>query len=313
MKIILISDLHLLWENPVARLDNLAEIQFLKLKYILDYAQKKNALILQAGDFFNRPRSWHLLPKVTQLLRDYQVPIFAVFGQHDTYLYSHETRGSTNLGELEAAGLVHILDYSQYIIEHDDLYGMPIHLYGASHGTKVYPPNDRTAFNILVVHKSIGHRGTEHGAKSSAAAFLKKHKQYDLILCGDIHQRFKVKIGDRYIINTGAILRRTARQYNFLHEPMFFVWEMGPERYHQGGGKWVKIPCQPSEQVLSRDHIEEPTNDNENISEFVDGVEELRSHGTNVTNILLTLMRENNTNKRVRKIITETTNAGERT
>ena len=306
MKLILISDLHLLWENPIGRLDNLAETQLLKLSYILEYAQKNNALILQSGDFFNRPRLWHLLPQITRLLREYDVKIFSVFGQHDTYLYSHDTRGSTNLGELEAAGLVEILDNSVYILEHDDFQGMPVHLYGASHGVDFDPPNDPEAFNILVIHKSIGHKGNERGATSSAKAFLKKHKEFDLILCGDIHQRFEVKIGDRRIINTGAILRRTAREYNFTHRPMFYVWEMGPIEWK---GKWIGIPHRPPEEVLSREHLEVIDDDDESLDEFTEGVNELQTSGTDVINILQSLIETKNPNPRVRQIIAEKINA----
>ena len=125
MKLLLLSDLHLLWKNPVARKDNLPDIQFEKLEFVLDYAQEKDCIILQAGDMFDRPRSYHLLSQVMDIIGSYEVPIYCVYGQHDTYLYSKETRYATNLGILERSGLVHILnDKGQLIngiILHDNL------------------------------------------------------------------------------------------------------------------------------------------------------------------------------------------------
>ena len=51
MKLLLLSDIHLLWHNPVCRLDNLVEEQFNKLWFVLDYAEKNNLTICQSGDF----------------------------------------------------------------------------------------------------------------------------------------------------------------------------------------------------------------------------------------------------------------------
>jgi len=62
MKFALLSDLHLLWQNPVARLDNLVEVQFDKLSHVLGWCGNNDAILLQAGDFNDRPRSWMGLP-----------------------------------------------------------------------------------------------------------------------------------------------------------------------------------------------------------------------------------------------------------
>lgn len=312
MNLILISDLHLLWENPIGRLDYLPDTQFKKLEFILEYAQKNDALILQAGDFFNRPRLWHLLPKVTNMLREYNVPIFSVFGQHDTYFYSDETRASTNLGELEAAGIVHILDNSVYQIgprENEPLHP-EVHLYGASHGKNFDPPNVAGAINILVLHKAIGQTGNEWGSDYNAKSFLNKNKGWSIILCGDIHQKFLVKSGSRLIINTGPILRRTAREYNFHHQPCFMLIRTTRQGFAH---KWVEIPHAPAGEVLSRDHIEEPEQQEENIEEFTDGVELLRLRGANVVPIIQAIMDEpsNGVNQKTKTILTEMINADE--
>ena len=92
MKIVLISDIHLLWQNPVARLDNLVEVQFDKLSYVLDWCKSNDAILLQSGDFNDRPRSWFGLPQIITFLKKYGIKIYCVAGQHDYYMYSEESK-----------------------------------------------------------------------------------------------------------------------------------------------------------------------------------------------------------------------------
>ena len=64
MKFILLSDMHLMERNPVCRLDNIEITQFDKLSYILEYAAINGLPILQAGDFFDRPRCYKVLGSI---------------------------------------------------------------------------------------------------------------------------------------------------------------------------------------------------------------------------------------------------------
>jgi len=77
MKILLLSDLHLVVDNPVARLDDLTEIQWDKLDWVYEYAKKNGVeLVLQAGDLTHTKRSWSLLKRLTDFF------LFMMTSQH---------------------------------------------------------------------------------------------------------------------------------------------------------------------------------------------------------------------------------------
>jgi len=260
MKFILLSDLHLLWDKPVARLDNTCETVLRKFEYVIEKSEEWKAPILQAGDFFDRPRSWYLLPEVVKLLRKHNVVVYAVFGSHDTYMYSEETRHATNLGILERMGLVRILGEEPVYY---DLKGLGMHhLWGANPGGQVPVPFER-GYNILVIHAPIAKEALWPGHDyMDAGRFLRDHRGFDIILCGDIHRFFCIEDGGRFIVNTGPMLRRRATKYNFTHKPGFFVWDSTEESLD-----WQEIPHEPAEKVLSRDHIERF----EEVDQMLDG------------------------------------------
>ena len=106
MKFIILADLHLTGNTPIARLDNIEETWKRKLKFILDYASKNKMPILVGGDFFDKPRDWKTLSEFLKFIADYpDVSIRSIWGQHDMYLYSAD-RYSTSLGVLINSGLV---------------------------------------------------------------------------------------------------------------------------------------------------------------------------------------------------------------
>lgn len=290
--IILLSDLHLLWNNPEARLDNLVETQFEKLKFIFDFAVENNAVVLQAGDFFDRPRSWYLLPKFMEFMEGYKnVRIYTVYGQHDTYMYHEGTRHATNLGILEKAGLVTVLDNKPTRI--DDCV-----VYGCSWGMEV-PEVKSDGFNILVVHAPIGEESLWPGHEyQDAQVFLRKYKDYSLILCGDIHRKFFYTIKNREILNTGPLVRKEASEYNFIHKPCF-----GFVSYRKL--ELIDIPHRPADEVLSRDHLNHARENTQMLDEFIQSVDAGFETGVDFRTNLEGFIKVNRIEDGVVKLISE--------
>ena len=208
MKLLLISDLHLSSKVPVSRKDNTVNTQFRKLKYVLDYAKENGCLVLQAGDFFDKPRDWYVLSAVISLLRDdYRelLPIYVVYGQHDTYFYSDEVRSATSLGVLHSAGIVRVLTKDP-VVFNDGLM-----LYGASYGEDVKDIVVEKSANhvvVLVIHAPIVSESQWPGDQYIySKKFLRENSQFDLVLCGDIHQMVAVCEGNRWLVNTGPMVR----------------------------------------------------------------------------------------------------------
>jgi len=264
MKFVSLSDIHLVTANPVARKDNILDTQNLKLEYAFEFAADTGSSILQAGDFPDSPRSWHLLPMLIRMIQKHGVQIFGVYGQHDTYLYSEELRHATTLGVLNHIGLINIVDDEPYEAEPGTF------ITGVSFGGEVPKPVEGADLNILVIHKGISNAPLWPGHKyTKASSFLKKHK-YDFILCGDIHKKFINRSKGRIICNTGPMLRIEATDEMLTHKPGFYVYDTEDRSI-----QWEEIPHLPSSEVLSRDHIESRLRAEEAAEEFSSGIKQM--------------------------------------
>lgn len=251
MKFLLLSDIHATSKQPVARKDNVMATFFEKFTSVLEYAKKHNCIILQAGDFFDKERDWYLLFNLMKLLNKYKVPIYSVFGQHDSYLYSNISKTPTTLSILNRVGLVKMLRKIPVRI------GRGINLYGSSWNKSIPIPDDSNPLNILVIHASIytqplfpGHRFTR------VKRFAKQNSGYKLILVGDIHRQFVYMNETTHVVNTGPMLRLDAIEYNSHHKPAAFVYDSKQDTMNK-----ISIPHKRYEDVLDYTHLtkEDPT------------------------------------------------------
>lgn len=304
MKFILLSDMHLVATNPVSRKDNLVETQMSKLEFVLKTARKEDAWIFQAGDFFNTPRSWTLLPDIIDLLKIYQIPTYCVYGQHDTYFYDETNRHRTNLGILEKSGLVKILD------EQRTPFPPSLLVFGASFGQELTRIGKVEEIkNVGVCHAPIAEQALFPGHDFiDATKYLQKHKEYDLILCGDIHKAFKITIKGRTIVNTGPMVRKEASEYNMIHQPHFFIWDDSNNSFEK-----VIIPHKPADEVLDRTHLDRQKDFEEKMDGFVsDMIDEMAEEFENnaedsatFSENLHRFIRKNSVSSEVRKIISD--------
>jgi DNA repair protein SbcD/Mre11 len=301
MKFYLLSDLQLMMDNPICRLDDFPATQMGKIRFIIDRAIREKAIIIQAGDFFDTPRNWHVAYAYMKLLRDYNWatgnPVYVIYGQHDLYMHSKATRNATALGVLSAAGVVKVLGRKSVWIH-------GLHLYGANFGssvTKLLSNKDR---NILVIHKQIGMMKLFPGQKNFffAPKFLADHPDYQIILCGDVHRRFFYEHKGRVILNSGCLSRYTADEYNFNHKPGFYVWDDQTNEYD-----YVVIPHKPAEEVITRDHLDSKQKLEGILDDFIKSIKKGRgeSAGSNFLAELADFVYKNNIPSKIIDILSE--------
>jgi DNA repair exonuclease SbcCD nuclease subunit len=305
MNLILLSDTHLLWDKPISRLDDLHQTQFIKLKFIFDFAKETNSKIIIAGDVFNKPRSWNLLPEMTDFLKKYDIEIFAIFGQHDTYMYSTETRDKTNLGVLAKAGLVKILGEKPFPIL-DNLEWKD--LYGVSYGQEIPKIEKENHFNVLVIHAPIAAKALYPNQQFMDALTFLKENPFDLIIAGDIHQKYMFEYEGRYICNSGTLLRKEATEYNFTHKPGFWTFDTDKKE----PPKFIEVPHQKAEEILSRTHLDYEKESESVLNEFISSISETKiEEGVSFTENLWRFVKENNIEKPVVDLLSEVINKGE--
>lgn len=308
MNQILLSDTHLLWDKPIARLDDLHQTQFIKLKFIFDYAKDTNSKIIIAGDVFNKPRSWNLLPEMTDFLRKYDIEIFSVYGQHDTYMYSIETRDKTNLGVLAKAGLVRILEGQSLSLNGGLTKEQKTDFYGVSYGQDIPKIKNKDCFNILVIHAPIAAKALYPNQQYIDALTFLKENPFDLIVAGDIHQKYMFAHEDRYICNSGALLRKEATAYNFLHKPGFWTFDTNKKE----PPKFIEVPHRPAEEILSRIHLDYEKESESVLGDFINSISDTKiEEGVSFTENLWRFAKENNIEKPVIDLLSEVINKGE--
>lgn len=280
MKFILLSDCHLTVDKPVARLDSdMLQVGLNKLEYVFQYAYDNGIFnILQGGDFVDVKRSWKLVSALSKFLEVWKnrgVFLSCVKGQHDSY-YHDMTNEETILGVLISTKLIRRLESKPY---HFDWYSKAIEhvshkdidIYGSSFGEEIPAIQDKNVFNILVCHRQIlmSKIFKQQEGYDYAPAFLKEYN-YDLILCGDAHQKFDFKLGKRIVCNTGPLMRLEATDAMMNHQPCFYVFDTEIRKLSTH-----LIPAKSGSEVLSKDHIAIQKLRKQNFDDFIGKVQEI--------------------------------------
>ena len=307
MKIALISDLHLLTQKPINRVDNILETQWDKLKFVLDYCVKNDIkTLIQAGDFFDSPRNWETLSKTINLLLPYQskITICCVEGQHDKYM--RNTESITNMQILNKLRLIYLPSRNKRI--QFDSYKDEIRIYGLNFedGMNVHKSIDAlkvnpNKLNILVIHANISDAPLypEHEF-SNAKILLKSHPEFKIILCGDIHKEFHCAASNRYIVNSGSMIRKEMNEYNKNHIPCFFVWDSS------SGIHKINIPCEPFNTVFDLAYTPAPVE--EILTDFVNFINNPVQHEMDVYKKINQFIADNKISKEIATIIEGVTN-----
>ena len=301
MKLILLSDVHLTNKRPISRKDSFPEVVFKKLEWIFQFAEREHAVILQAGDFFDFPRSWHLLNQTFSLLSDYYETLlmYVIYGQHDQYYRAD--RNATMMGVLIRNERLCLLGSEPHVIDtHDD---SSFFLYGCSFGDEIPVVKDPNAFNILVIHRPILMSVLYPGMTdyNYAPQFLKTHKDYNLILAGDIHRQFcHVSEDKRIICNAGPLVRDVSEDYMFEHQPGFYLYNTETSAI-----EFIVVPHADAEEVLDAERLQKEKEKSKMFDSFISGVTESQITFTSFTDNLTAVVKEAGVEDSVVKILSD--------
>jgi hypothetical protein len=171
---------------------------------------------------------------------------------------------STAVHVLTEVGLIRLLDNKTVAMDTE------VSVTGIPFGQDPKPSRyDGQTFNILVIHAPISDVPIPMMPEfMDARKFAEKHQDYQLILCGDIHRHFLIKTKYNTILNTGPMIRREATEYNFEHQPCFYLYDTETKEL-----KREIIPHAPADQIMTRKHLETAK---ETQAIMVDFVERIR-------------------------------------
>lgn len=297
--IALISDIHGTLQTPISRKDNIKKTFLDKMDFVLKTCDSNHDVLLQAGDFCNQPREWDVLSELIQLIKKHNVKIYTIYGQHDLYMRNRST--STTLSVLTKTGLVKALTDKPTYIKSSNFYSC-FATYGASWGEPVPKPEkkmDSHICNVLVMHSPISDKGIFPGQDwTQEKHFLKRHVDYDIILVGDIHRKFLHRSNDnRYIMNTGPLLRLEANEYNMRHKPCFFRFN------EQQTFTTIKVPCEKATKVLDRSVLVSSKHEKTLLEDFIKTIQNKGEFTSDVKQNVVEYCRKNKVAKSIRKIL----------
>lgn len=242
--LILTADWHLRDDQPVCRTDDYFQTQNIKLNFILQLKHIYNCPVLIAGDLFNKDKSSKELEiYFLHICSDYDFKnILALPGQHDLPNHNLSKIDKSSIGVLSAAKSIELIRIANNEITEVAL-GFENEI-GACH-TFIQKPGDKQDDII---------------GGSTALSFLKKHKEFKLIVTGDNHKTFVVEHEGRLLVNPGSMMRMTAGQMN--HKPCVFLYYADTNTVQP-----VYLPIE--DDVISREHIEEEEKKDKRFQAFV--------------------------------------------
>lgn len=206
-----LSDLHITDSKPINRQDDVKVAALYKLDYVLKTAKEKNATVIFGGDIFETPKpSYSILNAVMELLKQYNVPVYSIIGNHDVIGANLEEETSA-IFTLFKSGLVKHLK----TLDIDNL-----HIEGIDYTKEIkeeYFFEETDKKKVLVIHAPL---------VPEKALFphiiLKDFKtNANLVLCSHIHKFWSLKVNNTLFLSPGCMTRLKTNEKN--NEPLFFI------------------------------------------------------------------------------------------
>jgi DNA repair exonuclease SbcCD nuclease subunit len=264
MLILHVGDGHLTGKNPIARVDDIVEVQFNKWKEIVQIANKFNCPIITPGDILNVPIIANsILTRFGSILQALEHPIFFTWGNHDLMYHSLDMWNRTSLGVLwsNSPKVKHIsqfqrdygiawdyIDWNQELVSHDSPFLL-------THKAVVYT-------------KQIGKNSwilddPDFAFNIDDEKFLENYK---LIICGHWHRQYQFKRKNTTVINAGVILRRTIEEKDIPCVNLINLDNMLRTKIKLKSAK-------PTSEVISKKHLNEKIHIvQHDIKQFVDSL-----------------------------------------
>lgn len=281
MKILVLNDTHIRGTTPQNRVDDFSAALKGKLLEIKEIVKQKEVdFILHGGDLFDRPDTApSVVSDFIQILRDFEVPIYIVAGNHDLYGHNPTTLPRTMLGLLDASGIVEVLNLGkERIIESG---GIRLQLQGSpyfydldsSDEPDKYLLKKRTDVDYAVnlVHGFLLPQPLGIDIDYTLIDDIQA-TEADITITGHYHTGFGIEeMADRqYCLNPGSIVRVGAYPSELNRIPQVAVIELASEgidiRLHQ------LDTAKSGEEVLDRSQIELNEYRNQKLADFTQSI-----------------------------------------
>ncbi len=249
-KFIYFTDPHAKGSNIETRKDNYPETFFRKLKWLLDYCNKRDVKnLVCGGDLFENPNiSDYVAGKIAKLVGESGVQFYFTIGNHDITGKNPATYVNGKLSLFEEYDWFHFIGKEPIEFNNTVLYGVD---YNKEMEEETYfdVPSSTKKFKIMVLHHMIV--GDEDDFIIDGKRILISYKSIvtnaDLVLCGHFHPGFPIKENTvlehkTIFANPGSLLRTDSLVERTTVGPGIVYFSVNSKKNLKI--KYVKVPCE---------------------------------------------------------------------
>lgn len=248
MKFLIISDVHATKKKPRNRTEEnyWNEAVQPKLDFIWDtFMQEKCDYILSGGDWLDSPIVDDSV-KTYFITRFLPHKLIMTLGQHE--IDNRNLTDDCSISLLYHADITTIL--SERILKNRIIIDN-IHIYGCGFEEEIPDIKRKSAYNILLIHRLVSKNDLWFGnVNYTSTKQLFKKTKFDLIVSGDNHASFTDNQKDKWVINTGSMMRKNSKQED--HFPCIYIFDTDTLIPKQ-----ILIPCKPFNEVMRIEQINE--------------------------------------------------------
>lgn len=280
MKILFFTDTHIRGTNPKNRIDNFTETLENKIKEIIEMTKKLNIdYLIHGGDLFDRPDlSVAVVGRFAKILKEIEIPLYIVCGNHDIFGHNPQTIDRTMLGLLSSLDFINIIKENEKIILSKggiklQLTGQPYrHDLDSSLKDKYILKDIRedVDYSMHVVHGMLLHRPFVKGVPYTLIDEIRETKA-DITISGHYHAGYKTQFIDgKYFVNPGSLVRIANSLLEISRRPKVVLIELNESINIQS----IELEsAKEGNRVLDRDEIEKHIFKGEQLTQFKQIVE----------------------------------------
>lgn len=271
---ILTADWHLREDVPVCRTDDFLKAQWDKVRYIKELQEKLDCIVVHAGDFFHH---WKPSPALlTETMRNIPKEFYTVYGNHDLPQHNMELADKSGVATLIEAGVIKLFPGGHWNTEPEGLF---------------FPQSELLlmALHIMTWKGDLPYPGC---TAPDASRLLRKYPEANILVTGDNHKSFTIRIGNRWLVNPGSLTRQTADQVD--HAPVVYLWD-GVEVFPE----YLPAP----RNAVSREHIEQVERRDARIEAFISRLDGEWEAGVSFVENLRRFAEKNEVSDQVMNII----------
>lgn len=239
MKFLFFTDTHIRATNPVSRKDDFQKTLENKFIEVGEIANNNNIdYILHGGDLFDRPDvPVKTVGKFANILKDYNIPIYIISGNHDIYGHNPNTVERSMLGLLSTLKIVNLIKRDDPVILRDNdltvqLSGAP-YIYDIDSNYKEYyfPQKlDDVDRHIFMVHSFLLDKPFIDTVSHTLVDEI-KDIDADIVLSGHYHTGFStIEYEGKYFSNPGSLLRTNSSKPELVRIPKVIILDITKDK-----------------------------------------------------------------------------------